>query len=281
MHQIAKEDFDFSLKSVFIFVVLAFVAWGINILGQITFPSPNTVPYLARTTITLILDGAVVYLSIYLLKLNGIPSRAMGSTVTGDAVTAALVGLMIGFFAVAIIAGLLYIFIPYHFGKGTATASLLFKESVSYLVGNSLEELLFRGFLFVVLSQLTGWRTSTALMALAFGLFHLSGFGFTTEGAKMVVTTTSFGFIFGLSYVFTRSLWTAIGTHVASNIFLHAIAGLDGNNRAIFVPVFEKPWPKSYDLDLWVIVVDAMIVSCLLYRAILVRDRKMQASLPD
>ena len=186
----------------------------------------------------------------------------------------ALVGVMIGFFAIAIIAAALYISTPYHFVKGTLGIAQVSKESVSYLLGNSLEEILFRGFLFVVLSQLTGWRISTLIMAFAFGLFHLQAVGFTVEGIKMVATTTSFGLIFGLSYVFTKSLWTAICTHVASNILLHALAGLDGKNQAMFVPIFEKPWPKGYDVGLWVILVDAAIVSCLLYRAISVRERK-------
>jgi hypothetical protein len=103
--------------------------------------------------------------------------------------------------------------IPYHFVKGTLSIAQVFKESVSYLLGNS---------------------------------------------------TTSFGLIFGLSYVFTKSLWTAIFTHVTSNILLHALAGLDGRNQAMFVPIFGKPWPKGYDLGLWVILLDAAIVSCLL-----------------
>ena len=269
-----QPQFKFSFRSVLIFIVFSFVAWGINIFGQSIFPSQNMVPYLARTVITLIIDVIFVSLSIRLFKQNCLPPQAMGLSIAGGTLMEALVGVMIGFFAIAIIAAALYISIPYHFVKGTLGIAQVSKESVSYLLGNSLEEILFRGFLFVVLSQLTGWHISTLIMAFAFGLFHLQAVGFTVEGIKMVATTTSFGLIFGLSYVFTKSLWTAICTHVASNILLHALAGLDGKNQAMFVPIFEKPWPKGYDVGLWVILVDAAIVSCLLYRAISVRERK-------
>jgi membrane protease YdiL (CAAX protease family) len=269
-----QPQFKFDPRSVLIFIVFSFVAWGINIFGQSIFPSQNMVPFLARTVITLVIDVFVVALSIRLFKQNCLPSQAMGLSITGGTLKEALVGVMIGLFAIAIIAGALSISIPYHFVKGTLSIAQVFKESVSYLLGNSLEEILFRGFLFVVLSQLKGWRVSTLIMAFAFGLFHLQAIGFTVEGIKMVATTISFGLIFGLSYVLTKSLWTAICTHVTSNIFLHAFAGLDGRNQAMFVPIFEKPWPKGYDLGLWVILVDAAIVSYLLYRAILARDRK-------
>lgn len=184
------------------------------------------------------------------------------------------VGVLIGLLTVAVIAVLLDIFIPYHFVRGTLDNFQLFREGVSYLVGNALEELIFRGFLFVVLSQLAGWRISLLIIAVLFGLFHLQGLGYTVQGTKMVVTTALFSFIFSLSYVLTKSLWTAICTHATANIFLHAFAGLDGGGRTIFLPVFEKSWPKGYDPGFWIAGVAALIVSCLLYMIILRREKR-------
>ena len=269
-----QPGFAFSSRSVLIFIVLSFVAWETYFFGQMIFPSQNTVPYLCRTVLTLIIDVIFVSLSLRLVKRNGLPPQAMGLSVTGGIIGDALIGVIIGFFAIMLIAGLLYIFIPYHFVKGTLGIASVLKESVSYLLGNTLEELLFRGFLFVVLSQLLGWRIGIFITSLAFGLFHLQGIGFTIEGIKLVATTTSFGLIFGLSYVFTKSLWTAICTHVTSNIILHALTGLDSRKQALFVPIFEKTWPKGYDLGLWLLLLDTAIVSCLLYWSISMREQK-------
>jgi len=271
-----QPQFKFSLGSTLIFIFLSLVAWGIYFFSQVGFPSQNLTPYLIRTAIILIVDVFVIYLSGRLLRRNGLPAQALGFSVTNSSITDVLVGALIGFLTVVIIATLLYSFVPYHFVKGTLGISQLFKAGISYLAGNALEELLFRGFLFVVLSQLSGWRISMVIIALLFGLFHLPGLGFTVPGMKMVATTALFSFIFSLSYVLTKSLWTAICTHATSNIFLHAFAGLDGGGKAMFLPEFERNWPKSYDLGFWVAVVDAVIVSFLLYMIILWREKNRE-----
>ena len=264
-HFLEHPKFKFSLRSLLLFIVLAVVAWGINLGGQMIFSSQNMVPYLARTVITMILDLTVVFVSIRLLKKNGLPSRSLGLSIKVDTLSDILVGVLIGILAVSIIAGMLYVVVPYHFIKGTFSFGRVLQETISYFAGNSLEELLFRGFLFVVLSQLLGWRIALLIVSLGFGLFHLQGVGFTVRGAKLVATTALFGLIFGMSYVLTKSLWTAVFTHATSNILLHAFAGLDGGGKAMFVPVFERPWPIGYDLGLWLIVIDATVISCLLY----------------
>ena len=44
-------------------------------------------------------------------------------------------------------------------------------------------------------------------------------------------------------------MWASISVHVVSTVFC-AVIGLDGANRALLMPVFEKDWPKDYDSGL-------------------------------
>jgi uncharacterized membrane protein len=142
------------------------------------------------------------------------------------------------------------------------------KESYSYFWGNFLEELIFRGFLLIVLSNMIGWRKAVWVMALPFGFFHLPGIGFSIAGLKVIATTATYSLIFSYAFILTGSLWTAIGVHVTSNILLHAIAGLDGANRAMFQPTFNEKFPVNYDAGFLTFLISAAIVSFFLFSLI-------------
>jgi membrane protease YdiL (CAAX protease family) len=163
---------------------------------------------------------------------------------------------------------LLYAFVPFHFAHGSLHIADALKESFSYFLGNSLEELMFRGFLLVVLSRFAGWRIAVLALAIPFGLFHLQGSGISTVGLKMVATTATYSLVFSLSYVLTGSMWTAISVHVTSNILLHTLLGLDGMNQAMLVPVFSGPGLRNHDLGFWGAMISALAMSCLLYLAV-------------
>jgi membrane protease YdiL (CAAX protease family) len=267
-------SFKFEFRSLFIFFVSAFIAWEINILGQITFPSYNLVPYCIRTTITLISDLALLYISYYLLKRNKLSPLALGLRLSKRTLINLLIGVAIGVITILTVACLLYFLVPYHFVYKSTNGVKILMESYSYLLGNSLEELIFRGFLLIILSQVTSWRLSLLIMALPFGLFHLQGAGFNYSGFSIVASTTIYSFIFGLSFILTRSMWTAIAAHISGNIFLHLLTGLDGAGRSVYSPVFEKNWPKNYDAGLLTSIVSAITISTLLYLSILRKDKK-------
>ncbi|WP_311952743.1 CPBP family intramembrane glutamic endopeptidase [Mucilaginibacter terrae] len=157
---------------------------------------------------------------------------------------------------------ILQLLVPYHFEYRLLSGPRVLSEAFSYLPGAFLEELIFRGFLLVVFSQLLGWRLSLLIIALPFGLFHLQG---GNGGYSIVISTTMCSFIFGLSFILTRSMWTSIASHATANIFLHVITGLDGAGTSVYKPVFEQAWPKQYDAGLLCMVAGAIIVTALLY----------------
>ena len=146
-------------------------------------------PFFVRTTITLVTDIVFIIISVRLLKQNYLSAKALGLHLSAPSLLHVLIGTAIGMICVTIIGGLLYFFIPYHFVRGPLGEIEVLKISFSYLSGNMFEELVFRGFLLIILSQLVDWRLAILILALPFGLFHLQGTGFNSNGFSMMVTT--------------------------------------------------------------------------------------------
>jgi membrane protease YdiL (CAAX protease family) len=254
-----QASFRFKRSSVFIFIVASVVAWEINVFGQILFPSQNLFPFVIRTIVTLITDFAFLMISVRLLKQNHLSAEALGLHPSRQSILYVLIGAAIGVITFTTIGALLYSTMPFHFIGGPLNGIDVLKTSLSYLSGNALEELLFRGFILILLSQLLDWRLGILILALPFGLFHLQGTGLSSTGFGIVASTTTYALVFGLSFVLTRSLWTAITAHVILNILLHLITGLDGIGHSVYAPVFEKSWPKNYNCGLWVMIGSAIL----------------------
>jgi len=219
-----------------------------------------------RTTFILVADALLLFVTFRLFKRNSIPITALGLNVKKRLYKNALIGVAIAIATIIIMAIMLYVFVPYHFIYKSLSVGHVLKESFSYLLGALLEEMLFRGFLLVFFTKLFGWRTGLLIMALPFGLYHLAG------GISLVTSTTMFSFIFGLSFVLTGSLWTAVFLHATVNILLHAITGLDGAGNSIYTLAFEKQIP-NYPFGLLVSVSSALIIASVLYLVIVKRQR--------
>ena len=259
---------EFKLKSMLAFLVAAVALWEINIVGQMAFPSLNWIPYLIRTAITLLASLLLLVISIRLLGQNEIPPEALGLSPSGDTLSTVLWGLLIAVMPLAFMQALLRIFIPFHFIHGPLRGTDALKESLSYFFGNSLEELMFRGFLLLILCRVSGWRIAVLVIALLFGLFHLQGSGINMASLRLVASTAVYSILFSLSYLLTRSLWTAIAAHVTGNILLHSLLGLDGMNRALFVPVFSGSRTRYYDVAFWALILGGLAACCLLYLSV-------------
>jgi membrane protease YdiL (CAAX protease family) len=246
------------------FIAAATVAWLINVFGQLAFPSPKIVPYAAHTTITAIVVMLLIMVSVRLLKYFSLPPQSLGLKFTDFSPMHLLFGLLAGAMAVCLLAGLLYLLVPYHFAIGPLSLIGFLKETYSYFLGNFLEELMFRGFLLVVLSQLIGWQKAVIVLAILFGLFHLCGFGVNSTSFTIVLTTAAYSFIFSYAFILTRSMWASVSAHVIANLLLHAVFGLDEAAHSIFTPVFESKWPV-YDVATPIYILSAFLVSSILY----------------
>jgi membrane protease YdiL (CAAX protease family) len=268
-----QSDFDFSPRSIWLFIALGASAWLLNILGQTVFPSQNIVPYIIHTTITALTVIIAIVGSVRLLKQNHLSTEALGLSFSGRSFLNFLLGVCIGIISLSLFGLIFYFFVPFHFAAGVLNGIQVLKESYSYFWGNFLEELIFRGFLLIILSNLIGWRKAAWVMALPFGLFHLPGIGLSIAGLKVIATTATYSLIFSYAFILTGSLWTAIGVHVTSNILLHAFTGLDGANRAMFQPTFNDKFPVNHDVGFLTFLISAAIVSFSLFLLIKTSNR--------
>ena len=257
--------FKFDTRSLIIFLLTGVLAWAINLAPQMIFARSNA-NFWIRTTFILVADALLLYVTFNLLKRNHISRNALGLNATKRLFKNASVGVAIAITTIIIMAIALYLLVPYQFIYKSLSVGYVLKESNSYLLGAFLEELLFRGFLLVFFIKLFGWRIGLLIMALPFGLYHLAG------GVSLVISTTIFSFIFGLSFVLTGSLWTAVFAHATVNILLHAITGLDGAGNAIYTLAFEGQIP-NYPFGLLVSVSSALIMASVLYLIIVRRQR--------
>ena len=268
-----QPGFKFSSRYVAVFIASAIFGLILDFAGQTAFPPVNTVPYLVNTTIALVIVLSIAKLSLYLLKQSGLPVDALGLKLSPETFFNMLSGVAIGVATVALLMAGLYLFNPFRLTTGNLHGMALLRACYWYLPNNSIEELMFRGFLLVVLIRLFDWQRAALIMALPFGLFHLPYLGFTMAGLKMVLTTTVLSFVFSYAFILTRSLFTAIAVHVSMNILNHALLGLDGTGHAAYVPVFTNPWPAGYDAGFIVTLIVSAGMAGVLYLMIDLRNK--------
>lgn len=124
-------------------------------------------------------------------------------------------GSILGFLLIAGMWAILYLIYPFDIIRNPVSKIVPVMDIVSYSLGNTLEELLFRGFLLLASVRLFEKTGAVLFVSILFGLFHLPGFGLTKEGLSMAVTT------FTMSLLYFRDLLH--GIHLAGRyITYHA-----------------------------------------------------------
>jgi CAAX protease family protein len=130
-----------------------------------------------------------------------------------------------------------------NFNFSSLDFSTLFSYTLKYFSSSFLEEFLFRGFilgLFLLNFPITknGIFKSIALSSLFFGLMHIINL-WTIENQTVkamlnqVYATTCFGFMYGATYIKTRSLLTLGILHFISNFFSMIVELSFVNNPSI------------------------------------------------
>lgn len=142
-------------------------------------------------------------------------------------------GIILGCLLFATIWAIIYLIYPFEIGRSPHPRVNLATDIISYSLGNTLEELLFRGFILVASVNLFGKMGGIFFVSLLFGFFHLQGIGLTVKGLNMVMTTFTMSLLFISVIYYTKSIWTAATLHITGNLLLHTL-GLDGANNGIF-----------------------------------------------
>ena len=250
------------IKPLLCFVLLVAICIGSSVAGHMFFPGSNALPYAIRTVLTAV--GTI----ILAVGSERLLARQFGNELTLGLRPAskAAAGFLSGSFAaivwISLLAAAFWLFVPFHFERGALKARDVLPTAHHYFWSNLGEELVFRGYLLIVLWRAFGLRMALALVALLFGLFHLPGLS-GMAALKMIFTTAAASYFFAAVFLATGTLWTAVALHFMGNVLLHKISGLDGG-AALLKPVLHHSYP-SYDPGFWVFMIIPLLLAWLLF----------------
>jgi membrane protease YdiL (CAAX protease family) len=257
---------SFPFGSLLLFIAGAVCLRLLTMTGWFFFPGTGVGPQIARIVIPLGFSVALVVFNQRMLARDGFPRDDLGLRPT----LARAGGLLGGVAAMTLIlvamAAVLWLMMPFHYERGALSCGGFSLRALEYFVGNTGEELIFRGYLLLLLHRHCGLGWALAISGLLFGLFHLPGLS-GVVALKMVCTTFIGGSLFACGFLLTGTLWTAIGMHVAGNLVLHHVLGLSGNPASLFTPVFDRAWPTTYDPAFFVwLVIPIPILAAVIWR---------------
>ncbi len=250
---------QFPIQSLLLFIAIAVLLRALTIAGWAVFPGNGLLPHIARIVVPLVAAAGLVRCNRKFLERDGIPPAALGLRPTPSRLGLFLVGATAITLIVAAVVGALWLIVPFHYQRGPMSVPQLVWQSAEYFAGNWGEELMFRGYLLLVVARRFGVPAALMFTGILFGLFHLPGLS-GLSAVKMVGTTFLGGCLYAYGYLLTGTLWTAAGLHVAGNIVLHHLFGAS-NQPSLFTPVFREPWPTSYDPGFlaWLVVLVPVI----------------------
>jgi hypothetical protein len=230
-------------RSFALFTLLVAACIGASITGAMFFPGQNHFVTVMRSSLAAIGILILAIGSERLLKRDLGPESTLGLAPSRRALTGLLLGTLGAILVIGLITASLWLIAPFRFEPGNLTASEAFYTINMFFWSNVGEEIVFRGYLLLVLVKRFGVRSALAITAFIFGLFHLPGLsGFTA--LKMVLTTAAFSYLLSAAFLKTGTLWTAIALHFFGNVLLHKVTGLSGGS-ALLRPIFQTGYPAA------------------------------------
>jgi membrane protease YdiL (CAAX protease family) len=208
------------------------------------FPGDRAGAFLGRLLCSLAAVALMVAGGRWLLARDGLAGDRLALGFGAGSARAFLLGAALAVAHILLLMAALFAVTPFELGRGPSTGPSVAVAGMGYLAGNSVEELLFRGYLLVVLARWLGTTRAIWIMAAPFGLFHFQGLD-ALALLKMMLTTGAMHF--GYAYVFlaTRSLWAAIAMHALGNTLLHAVLGVEA--PGLLSVTFTRDLPAAVD----------------------------------
>ena len=227
----AKSPHRVLLFDLILFLSICVAIWTLNIIGQGTFPGSNLFSFLIRSIISLFAVTISYYLNYKFSRKNLLIFDILKFKYR--LIKYYLGGIVLGCFLIATIWSIIYLIYPFEIIKNPYSKINLATDIISYSIGNTLEELFFRGFILLASVKFLGEIGGVLFVSLLFGLFHLQGTGLTANGLSMVMTTFTMSLLFISVIYYTMSIWTAVTLHITGNFLLHSL-GFDGTNNGFF-----------------------------------------------
>jgi membrane protease YdiL (CAAX protease family) len=209
----------------------------------------------------------LVGLTLLFLRWDRRSSAAIGLDLSWRSARELVYGLGGGALLVAAIALVIALVLPFpwvrnpRFNPTLATFSFL-----SLLYGNSVEELIFRGYSFERLIAGIGHWKAQLVTAILFAVFHMAN-GWPWQVA--LVSTTIGSLLFGLVFVRMHSVPAAAGVHVAANWMRDLTLRDPPGPGTLFGPIAPRPWTASEQLATTIVWNGLILLACaVLWRSI-------------
>ncbi len=143
-----------------------------------------------------------------------------------------------------------------------------------FFIGNSAEELVFRGYGFERLIAGIGHWPAQLVTALFFALFHiLNGWPWQTA----LIGTTTGSLLFGLVFVRWQSVPAAVGVHVAGNWMRSLLFADPPTAMTYFAPLAPRPWTSSEQMLATFIHLGITLLFCVALARSIQNERRKSA----
>jgi membrane protease YdiL (CAAX protease family) len=200
-----------------------------------------------------------------------IERRPVAELELGRAVSELPLGLLAGALLFAITVGILALLGFYHV-VGVNRWTVILPVLAGNIASGVVEELWFRGLLFRLVEEWLDAWWALALSALLFGLLHLLTPSATLWAGLAIALEA--GILLAATYVLTRRLWLAIGTHIAWNfvqggVFGVAVSGGTSSgllNSTLTGPALLSGGAYGAEASIFVVVLSLVVSGVLLYR---------------
>lgn len=218
---------DFPLVAMLIALALAFAAYTVGIIIEKQLPLPAE--SIERLALASAIQIALVF-AVYKLAITRLGDPPHDDLKIADAPKNLVLGLAFGAILFAAIVGIAALLDVYNIvGKGS-TKTLVTDLISAAIMPGFMEELLFRGILFLWLERFAGSWAALVITSALFGLAHILNPNATWFSSFAIAMEA--GLLLGGAYMLTRNLWMPIGLHAAWNltqgfIFDVPVSGLD------------------------------------------------------
>jgi membrane protease YdiL (CAAX protease family) len=200
---------------------------------------PRAIP-VAHPFLLLVIVLAISYAFV---RSEGRSLSVLGLEVSWRPIREAATGFLGGAAVILVVAACIGITLSFPWARNPQFSGAAVVFSLLWLLmGNAVEELIFRGYSFERLIASVGLWKAQGVTAVLFAIFHLAN-GWSWQAALFGTTVGSL--LFGMVFVRWRSVPAATGVHVAANWTRDLLLNDPPTPTTLFAPSSPRQWTPS------------------------------------